>query len=114
MKYLDYIYEFIRANDIIIPANADLVFELVRDPDSGEQCCAYYFANHDTRSVFWLDDFDMNYLITWDEVKGVTEPSHVGLEIEAQYWYIPAVVCVFLSCLLRIGIIVNCSRHAWK
>ncbi|KAK0241113.1 hypothetical protein EDD85DRAFT_389731 [Armillaria nabsnona] len=87
MKYLDYIYEFIRANDIIIPANADLVFELVQDPDNGEECCAYYFANHDTRSVFWLDDFDTNYLITWHEVKGVTEPSHVGLEIEAQYWY---------------------------
>ncbi|SJK98144.1 uncharacterized protein ARMOST_01404 [Armillaria ostoyae] len=87
MKYLDYISDFIRANDIIIPANSDLVFELIRDPDSGEQCCAYYFANHDTRSVFWLDDFDMNYLSTRDDVKGVTEPSHVGLEIEAQYWY---------------------------
>ncbi|KAK0195992.1 hypothetical protein F5146DRAFT_313295 [Armillaria mellea] len=87
MEYLTDIYRFIRENHIIIPANADLVFELVRDPDSGEQCCAYYFANHDTRSVFWLDDFEGSYLITWDEVKGVTEPSHVGLEIEAQYWY---------------------------
>ncbi|KAK0212292.1 hypothetical protein DFS33DRAFT_16392 [Desarmillaria ectypa] len=87
MKYLDDIYEYIGANNIIIPVNADLVFELVRDPDSGEQCCAYYFASHDTRSVFWLDDFDTAYLNTWDEVKGVTEPSHVGLEIEAQYWY---------------------------
>ncbi|KAK0226524.1 hypothetical protein IW262DRAFT_1457753 [Armillaria fumosa] len=87
MKYLDDIYEFIHKNHIIIPANVDLVFEIVRDPDSGEECCAYYFASHNTRSIFWLDDFDTNYLITWDEVKGVTEPSHVGLEIEAQYWY---------------------------
>ncbi|KAK0495035.1 hypothetical protein EDD18DRAFT_291769 [Armillaria luteobubalina] len=87
MKYLDDIYEFIHKNHIIIRADVDLVFEIVKDPDSGEECCAYYFASHDTRSIFWLDDFDMNYLITWDEVKGVTEPSHVGLEIEAQYWY---------------------------
>ncbi|KAK0486397.1 hypothetical protein IW261DRAFT_1559799 [Armillaria novae-zelandiae] len=89
MNHLDTIYEFIRKNHIIIPANVDLVFELVRDPDSGDECCAYYFASHGTRSVFWLDDFDTNNLIIWaqEEVKGVTEPSHVRLEIEAQYWY---------------------------
>ncbi|KAG7449909.1 uncharacterized protein BT62DRAFT_928667 [Guyanagaster necrorhizus] len=86
-KFMDDIYEYIRVNAITIPENVDLVFELVRDPDNDEQCCAYYFASHDTRSVFWLDDFDMSYPNTWDEVKGVTEPSHVGLEIEAQYWY---------------------------
>ncbi|KAK0459284.1 uncharacterized protein EV420DRAFT_313641 [Desarmillaria tabescens] len=87
MKYMDNIYEFIHAYNITMPANADLVFELVRDPDTGEQCCAYYFASHDTRSVFWLDDFNAAYFNIWDGVKGVTEPSHVGLEIEAQYWY---------------------------
>ncbi|KAG7448691.1 uncharacterized protein BT62DRAFT_929785 [Guyanagaster necrorhizus] len=86
-KFMVDMEDYIRAKGVNIHPNVDLVFDLIRDPDSGNICCAYYFASHDNRSTFWLDDFDATYLNRCNEVRGVTELSHIGHEIEAQYWY---------------------------
>ncbi|KAK0449708.1 uncharacterized protein EV420DRAFT_760800 [Desarmillaria tabescens] len=86
-KFMVDMEDYIRAKGINIHANVDLVFDLRRDPDNGDICCAYYFASHDDRSIFWLDDFNSIYLDRCNEVNGVTEQSHIGHEIEAQYWY---------------------------
>ncbi|KAG7448692.1 uncharacterized protein BT62DRAFT_722057 [Guyanagaster necrorhizus] len=86
-KFMADMEDYIRAKGINIYPNVDLVFDLIRDPDNGDICCAYYLASHEHRSIFWLDDFNATYFNRWDEVKGVTATSHIGYEIESQYWY---------------------------
>ncbi|KAK0495915.1 hypothetical protein EDD18DRAFT_1353543 [Armillaria luteobubalina] len=86
-KFMVDMEDYIQAKGINIYLNVDLIFELIRDPENGNICCAYYFANHDDRSIFWLDDFNSMYFDRCNEVLGVTEQSHIGHEIEAQYWY---------------------------
>ncbi|KAK0449706.1 uncharacterized protein EV420DRAFT_1646696 [Desarmillaria tabescens] len=86
-KFMVDMEDYIRAKGINIYPNVDLVFDLRRDPDNGDICCAYYFASHDDRSIFWLDDFNATYFNRWDGVKGVTATSQVGYEVESQYWY---------------------------
>ncbi|KAK0192798.1 hypothetical protein F5146DRAFT_1041528 [Armillaria mellea] len=86
-KFMVDMEDYIRAKGINIYLNVDLVFDLIRDPENGNICCAYYFASHDERSIFWLDDLNAAYFNRCNEVRGVTEQSHIGHEIEAQYWY---------------------------
>ncbi|KAK0220250.1 hypothetical protein IW262DRAFT_1011768 [Armillaria fumosa] len=86
-KFMVDMEDYIRAKGITIYPNVDLVFDLRRDPRNGDICCAYYFASHDDRSIFWLDDFNATYFDRWGDVKGVTAASQVGYEIESQYWY---------------------------
>ncbi|KAK0480597.1 hypothetical protein IW261DRAFT_1473473 [Armillaria novae-zelandiae] len=86
-KFMVDMENYIRAKGINIYPHVDLVFDLIRDPENNNICCAYYFASHDDRSIFWLDDFDTTYFDRCNEVRGVTEQSHIGHEIEAQYWY---------------------------
>ncbi|SJK98585.1 uncharacterized protein ARMOST_01853 [Armillaria ostoyae] len=86
-KFMVDMEDYIRAKGINIYPNVDLVFDLRRNPEDGNICCAYYFASHDDRSIFWLDDFNATYFDRWDEIKGVTAASQVGYEVESQYWY---------------------------
>ncbi|KAK0495876.1 hypothetical protein EDD18DRAFT_221842 [Armillaria luteobubalina] len=86
-KFMDDMEDYIRATGINIYPNVDLVFDLRRNPETGDICCVYYFASHNDRFVFWLDDFDATYFDRWSDVKGVTAASQVGYEVEAQYWY---------------------------
>ncbi|KAI9566342.1 hypothetical protein HD554DRAFT_1185112 [Boletus coccyginus] len=46
----------------------------------------YYFVNHDTHAVFWVEDFDLAGLMPQD-ILGVTEDSHIMYAIEVQYWW---------------------------
>lgn len=86
-KFMVDIEDYIRTKAINIHPNVDLVFDLRRNPENDDIHCAYYFASHDDRSIFWLDDFNATYLDRWDAIKGVTAASQVGYEIESQYWY---------------------------
>ncbi|KAG1851965.1 hypothetical protein F4604DRAFT_1303455 [Suillus subluteus] len=64
------------------PVKVDLVLELM---DVGETITAgYYFAHHENRCLFWLQDFDATSILR--ECYGVTELSHMQIELEAQYW----------------------------
>ncbi|PBK73896.1 hypothetical protein ARMSODRAFT_951414 [Armillaria solidipes] len=86
-KFLNDIDNHMHTNGIVI-SDADLVLDLISDPmNNGGISCAYYFASHENRSIFWFDVFDGAFLSAWNAVKGVTDPAHVSLEIEAQYWY---------------------------
>ncbi|KAK0237921.1 hypothetical protein EDD85DRAFT_1004952 [Armillaria nabsnona] len=86
-KFMVDMEAYIRAKGINIDPNVDLVFDLRQNPLDGNICCAYYFASHDDRSIFWLDDFNASYFDRWDQIKGVTSASQVGHEVESQYWY---------------------------
>ncbi|KAI0346483.1 hypothetical protein BDW22DRAFT_1425951 [Trametopsis cervina] len=52
---------------------SDLVLEIYHDDDS---MCGYYFANHESRTLFWLDEQNMQYDL--HEVHGVLAPSHMN------------------------------------
>jgi hypothetical protein len=63
----------------------DLVFEpKIFDGDSIVGC--YYFANHHDRCLFWLDDYNIENIIS--DCKRVESLSHIG------GWLIGHRVCV--------------------
>ena len=62
--------EFIDDNGIIIPDNTDLVLDLQYDEKSQSIETLYFYVHHNTRSIFFLDSFEVNKLATWDEMKG--------------------------------------------
>ncbi|KAK0459283.1 uncharacterized protein EV420DRAFT_313306 [Desarmillaria tabescens] len=86
-KFLNDLDNYMNTNGIVI-SDADLVLDLISDPTgNGGISCAYYFASHENRSIFWFHEFSGTFLSAWNAVKGVTDPGHISLEIEAQYWY---------------------------
>ncbi|KAF9530151.1 hypothetical protein CPB83DRAFT_851059 [Crepidotus variabilis] len=48
---------------------------------------SYYFVDHISRSIFFLDEFDANSMSAFYEIWGCKNDIHLGHEIEAQYWY---------------------------
>ncbi|KDQ20036.1 hypothetical protein BOTBODRAFT_384973 [Botryobasidium botryosum FD-172 SS1] len=68
-------------NEVNLPQRYDLVLELdAENPD----ICQYYYADHDTCTVFWLqplsssDDLELPYLST---------STHLKLKLEEEYWF---------------------------
>ncbi|KAF9444838.1 hypothetical protein P691DRAFT_304969 [Macrolepiota fuliginosa MF-IS2] len=94
--YLATIEDFLRRTDHEnLTGDCDLVLDLLpNNPDqwdkengayTGDYDCRYYFVDHKTKAVFWLDMFPANLFET--NVKGVSCKTHLRHEIEAQYWY---------------------------
>lgn len=77
-SFIEQIDEFVRARGITIPPSADLVFDIIRNDNDHKIYCAYYFADHATKSIFWLDSYPAGHFDVWHQVKGVTSPGHVG------------------------------------
>ncbi|PPR00765.1 hypothetical protein CVT24_000790 [Panaeolus cyanescens] len=74
------IFDFLKQYHVDLPQRKmDLVLEFRQSQRYG-----YYFADHESRSLFWLDDFDA--LDALSEVKVLFTPSHVRHELTAFYW----------------------------
>ncbi|KAF8838291.1 hypothetical protein BDN67DRAFT_971793 [Paxillus ammoniavirescens] len=58
--------------------------QLVMQRDSAGRWC-YYFIDHTSRVVFWVDPFDGTKLLR--DLHGVVADSHIGYAIEMQYWH---------------------------
>jgi hypothetical protein len=90
-----------RNDDVELPSDIDLVLEIV--PQNDGPICGYYFVEHKSRCLFWLEEFDAEPLCR--PVKAIVSLSHlrelslapitylcnllicsVGYEIESQYW----------------------------
>lgn len=81
-KYLD---DYLQAAELSLPSDeCDLVLEIVPAEDGEGTAWCYYYVDHRSRTLFWLTPFDTDYLLA--EVRGVTSPAHIKLEIETQYW----------------------------
>ena len=79
MSCIDDFQDFCRGRSINLPNNSNTVFQLCsKEDDPNEYTCEYYIADHNTRSVFWLDVFEASWVPTWSMVKGVTNAGHVG------------------------------------
>ncbi|KAJ3829533.1 hypothetical protein F5880DRAFT_1521865 [Lentinula raphanica] len=84
--------DFTRSRSIqLTPLRTNIVLSLRSDPDDpNNYACNYYIANHDTRTIFWLDSVDAKTFPVWWEVKGVTSPTHIAFSehaIVSFYWY---------------------------
>ncbi|KAF8799763.1 hypothetical protein BYT27DRAFT_7200997 [Phlegmacium glaucopus] len=78
---------FIKKHHIQISEKTDLVLDvnLVEDKYVTE----YYFADHGSRIVFFLDEFSPNNLPHWSDIKGISSASgnHLRQALETQYWW---------------------------
>jgi hypothetical protein len=54
-------------------ANYDLVLDIIEIEK--KRIGRYYFVDHNTRTLFWVDGYDMRYLLG---IPGVKEPGHVS------------------------------------
>ncbi|RXW22040.1 hypothetical protein EST38_g3817 [Candolleomyces aberdarensis] len=79
--------DFIRARNLRMPEHYTLAMDLNMKPH-GAIDTDYYYADHDRKIVFFLDDVEaQTSLPVWSQLKGVTSMAHLKHEIEAQYWY---------------------------
>lgn len=58
-----------------MPTNYDLVID-VAETRGKTTILQYYYVDHDTRTLFWLDRYDMKPLLC--SVLGVREPGHIS------------------------------------
>ncbi|KAH9958307.1 hypothetical protein BC827DRAFT_1220437 [Russula dissimulans] len=61
----------------------DIVLDIVETKDKKTNW-KYYYVDHKTRTLFWLQPYDMSELM--GAILGVKEPGHIKLRLEALYW----------------------------
>ncbi|KAF9501528.1 hypothetical protein BDN71DRAFT_1439137 [Pleurotus eryngii] len=83
-RFVDLIFDYIRAENLQLEPDVELVVETVKYDWDEDYRCGYYFVHHKSRSLFWLQEFDVSYAL-WD-AQANTSLSHVKLEIEVSYW----------------------------
>jgi hypothetical protein len=55
--------------------NYDLVLDIVKT-DNQTTNLQYYYVDHNSRLLFWLDTYEMRQLL--DGIPGVKEPGHIS------------------------------------
>ena len=53
----------------------DLVLDIVETKDK-KTIRQYYFVDHNARTLFWLEVYDMRRLL--DDIRGAEEPGHIS------------------------------------
>jgi hypothetical protein len=59
--------------NVILPADVELVLEIL--PQGAEKICGYYFVEHSSRCLFWLEEFDAEQIC--GEINVVVSLSHL-------------------------------------
>jgi hypothetical protein len=62
--------------------NYDLVLDIVETKDK-KTIWQYYFVDHNTRTLFWLEIYDMSSLLS--DTLGVEEPGHISEYFSVQH-----------------------------
>lgn len=76
---IETIEQFIGQLDEIIPKNRHLVIDLNEVGQQDNIQTDYYFVNHDTRKVFFLDLFEADSMNEWYEARGCNSMKHLGV-----------------------------------
>ena len=75
-EFYSYLQNTLRVDDLTIPSSKfDLVLDIM--PDGDRIQWSYYYACHDTRCLFWLEDYDASRHMT-SEIDGVESPAHLS------------------------------------
>ncbi|KAJ8585383.1 hypothetical protein M405DRAFT_825154, partial [Rhizopogon salebrosus TDB-379] len=89
LGWLKCIDDFISQQDIAMPPLSELFIEL----DESESTCSYYFINHDTRRLFWLEQISTELL----DMGMVVSNTHIDMALERLYWvhveFFPMHIC---------------------
>ena len=83
-NFYSYLQKIVRDDGLVIPSqNYDLVLDIMPDKDNKIQW-SYYYACHETRCLFWLDEFDTGYMskITY-ELHGVESLAHLSASLSS-------------------------------
>lgn len=96
-EVLDVFDDFVRAKNLTLPANYTVALDVNPDPD-GSIVTEYYFADHDKRIIFFMDEWHAHEVKTWGEVKGVYSMAHLS---ESFYPNGPGVNMILMQALLR-------------
>ena len=109
-----------------IESHFELVLEVVeRD---GSKFCGYYFVDHQSKIIFWLEEFDASHICS--DVAAVLSLSHLrqyakhklgtvcllfplGYQLESQYWsdiYWPPLDCSAQFQQVTLGTVPNSPR----
>lgn len=70
---------FIIKHHIRVPEKTDLVLDIVFDKEINKYDNIYYFADHESRIVFFLDEFSTDNLPHWSEIDGVNSGLHLRM-----------------------------------
>lgn len=76
---------FIAQHHIQIPKKADLVLDVNFDEKTERYVTDYYFADHELRIVFFLDEFSSDCLPHWSEIKGVNSGTHLRMSFSFEH-----------------------------
>jgi len=101
--FYSYLKKIERVERLTIPSkNYDMVLDVTLNQDNKIQW-SYYYACHDTRCLFWLDQYDATHITS--ELDGVESPAHLSASqsltvcalfssirrtvhrLESLYWY---------------------------
>ncbi|KAH9046321.1 hypothetical protein EDB83DRAFT_2553734 [Lactarius deliciosus] len=67
------------------PTNYALVLDIIETEN--ETCWAYYYVDHDSKTLFWLHHYECQGTgSVLREVRSVGGPGHVKLRLESLYW----------------------------
>jgi hypothetical protein len=64
-----------RDENITLPSDVELVLEIV--PQDSGLICGYYFVEHRSRCLFWLENFDAEDICA--DIKAVVSLSHLRM-----------------------------------
>lgn len=91
--WLKLIDETISQREITVPPSSELFIEL----DESLFSCAYYFVNHETRRIFWLEKTSTELL----DMGLIVSDSHIDTALEKLYWvhveFFPMHICTQVS-----------------
>ncbi|KAG7447110.1 uncharacterized protein BT62DRAFT_919083 [Guyanagaster necrorhizus] len=81
-QFVDQVDEYLTRRDVTEVSfdteNVDLVLDVTLS-DTKRTICGYYFAHHENRTVFWLDEFESSERL-WPDINGVTSPEHILID----------------------------------
>jgi hypothetical protein len=83
--FYHYLQKILQHDEVDISStNYDLALDIMPSEDNRIQW-SYYYACHETRCLFWLDNYDATHMIS--ELFGVKSPAHVSAS------HIPSSLC---------------------
>jgi hypothetical protein len=82
MEYFySYLQRIVRVDGLVIPSqNYDLVLDITPKEDNRIQW-SYYYACHETRCLFWLDEYDAGYMTF--RLHGVESLAHLSASLSS-------------------------------
>jgi hypothetical protein len=84
-EFYHYLQKILQHDEVDISStNYDLALDIMLSEDGRIQW-SYYYACHETRCLFWLDNYDATHMIS--ELFGVKSPAHVSAS------HIPSSLC---------------------